>query len=145
MFKTPKCTASDPFLLGPSLRVGSAKLHAQVGGRKYGPLLKAGPTQAHKPRAEQKVITHFHGCCWETFYIFAYCGLVENPHLTAKLQFFAPLPTSKVFDHAAGLQQPEVEPWELHGTKDPGLPAAASGPGEAADQPGLPRPAPRVN
>ena len=25
-----------------------------------------------------------HGCCWETFYIFAYCGLVGNPHLTAK-------------------------------------------------------------
>ena len=22
------------------------------------------------------------GCCWETFYIFAYCGLVENPYLT---------------------------------------------------------------
>ena len=25
--------------------------------------------------------TRFH-CCWETFYIFAYSGLVENPHLT---------------------------------------------------------------
>ena len=25
-----------------------------------------------------------HGCCWETFYIFAYCGSVGNPHLTAK-------------------------------------------------------------
>ena len=24
-----------------------------------------------------------HGCCWETFYIFAYCGLVGNPHLAA--------------------------------------------------------------
>ena len=21
----------------------------------------------------------YHGCCWETFYIFAYCGLVGNP------------------------------------------------------------------
>ena len=29
-----------------------------------------------------------HGCCWETFYIFAYCGLVGNPHLTAKNYFF---------------------------------------------------------
>ena len=35
-----------------------------------------------------------HGCCWETFYIFAHCGLVGNPHLTAKLIIFAPLPTS---------------------------------------------------
>ena len=24
-------------------------------------------------------------CCWETFYIFAYCGLVGNPHFTAKI------------------------------------------------------------
>ena len=31
-----------------------------------------------------------HGCCWETFYIFAYCGLVGNPHLTAR--FFSLLP-----------------------------------------------------
>ena len=28
-----------------------------------------------------------HGCRWETFCIFAYCGLVGNPHLTAKVQF----------------------------------------------------------
>ena len=27
----------------------------------------------------------FHGRCWETFYIFAYCGLVRNPHLIAFL------------------------------------------------------------
>ena len=26
-----------------------------------------------------------HGCCWEAFYILAYCGLVGNPHLTAKI------------------------------------------------------------
>ena len=26
-----------------------------------------------------------HGCRWETFYICAYCGLVGNPHLTAKM------------------------------------------------------------
>ena len=31
-----------------------------------------------------------HGCCWETFYIFAYCGLVGNPHLTAKIFFLLP-------------------------------------------------------
>ena len=24
-----------------------------------------------------------HGCCWEAFYILAYCCLVGNPHLTA--------------------------------------------------------------
>ena len=36
----------------------------------------------------------FHGCCWETFYIFAYCGVVGNPHLTAKILIFAPLSTS---------------------------------------------------
>ena len=36
-----------------------------------------------------------HGCCWETFYIFACCGLVvEIPHITAKIQIVAPLPTS---------------------------------------------------
>ena len=39
-------------------------------------------------------VTPLHGCCWETFFIFAYCGLVGNPHLTAKIQIFAPLPTS---------------------------------------------------
>ena len=27
-------------------------------------------------------------------YIFAYCGLVANPHLAAKIQVVAPLPTS---------------------------------------------------
>ena len=43
----------------------------------------------------------FHGCCWETFYIFAYCGLVRNPHLTAKFSIFAPLQTpTKVFPNA---------------------------------------------
>ena len=31
-----------------------------------------------------------HGCCWETCYIFAFCG-----YLTAKILIFAPLPTSK--------------------------------------------------
>ena len=36
----------------------------------------------------------FHGWCWETFYMFACCGLVGNPHLTAKIYIFAPLPTS---------------------------------------------------
>ena len=36
----------------------------------------------------------YHGCCWETFYMFAYCGLVGNPHLASKIQICAPLPTS---------------------------------------------------
>ena len=31
---------------------------------------------------------------WLTVYIFAYCGLVGNPHLTAKMSFVAPLPKS---------------------------------------------------
>ena len=35
-----------------------------------------------------------HGCCWETFYICAFGGLVGNLHVTAKTYFFAPLPTS---------------------------------------------------
>ena len=26
------------------------------------------------------------GCCWETFYIVAYSGLVGTPHLTAKIE-----------------------------------------------------------
>ena len=29
--------------------------------------------------------TYSHGCRWETFYIFAYCSLVGNPHLAAKI------------------------------------------------------------
>ena len=29
-------------------------------------------------------MSSLHGCCWETFYISAYCGLVGTPHLTAK-------------------------------------------------------------
>ena len=36
------------------------------------------------PRARENHSYH-HGCCWETFYIFAYCGLVGNPNLTAKI------------------------------------------------------------
>ena len=36
----------------------------------------------------------YHGCCWGTFCISACCGLVGNPHLTAKVEVFAPLPTS---------------------------------------------------
>ena len=39
----------------------------------------------------------FRGCRWETFYIFAYWGLVGTPHLPAKIQVFAPLPTSMKF------------------------------------------------
>ena len=31
-----------------------------------------------------------HGCCWETFYMFAYCGLVGSPHLTAEAYFCFP-------------------------------------------------------
>ena len=40
-----------------------------------------------------------HGCCWETFYIFAYCRLVVEIriHLTAKTYIFAPLPSSTKF------------------------------------------------
>ena len=40
------------------------------------------------------VIPTQHGCRWETFYIFAYCGLVGNPHFTANILMFAPFPTS---------------------------------------------------
>ena len=40
---------------------------------------------------------HFHGCYWEAFDIFAYCGLVGNPHLAARIYFFAPLPASTKF------------------------------------------------
>ena len=45
----------------------------------------------------------FHGC-WETFCMFAYCGLVvESTHATAKNRFVAPLPTStKVSKHPQG-------------------------------------------
>ena len=35
-----------------------------------------------------------HGGCWEAFHIFAYCGLVGNPHLAARIYFFAALPMS---------------------------------------------------
>ena len=33
-----------------------------------------------------------HGCCWPTFYMLAYCGLVGNPNLAVFV--FSPLPTS---------------------------------------------------
>ena len=35
------------------------------------------------------ITTHWvtHGCCLETFYMFAYCGLVGNSHLAAKTYF----------------------------------------------------------
>ena len=29
-----------------------------------------------------------HGCCWETCYMFAWRGLVEIPHITAKIDLF---------------------------------------------------------
>ena len=45
------------------------------------------------PRMSDPLNSAMHGCCWDTFYIFAYCGLVLNPHLTSKIQLFAPLPT----------------------------------------------------
>ena len=32
-------------------------------------------------RVEWKRNQAVHGCCWDTFCIFAYCGLVGNPHL----------------------------------------------------------------
>ena len=31
----------------------------------------------------RRVLRREHGCCWEGFQNFAYCGLVGNPHLTA--------------------------------------------------------------
>ena len=46
-----------------------------------------------------------HGCCWETFYIFACSGLVGNPHLAAKISICAPLPTST---------KPKVKPFCAH-------------------------------
>ena len=53
----------------------------------------------------------FHGCCWETFYIFAYCGLVVEIqiHLAAQIRkLFAPLPTSTQFVCA---QQKDTHTW----------------------------------
>ena len=44
-------------------------------------LLKASLVQ-FGPR---KVITSYLGGCWDTFFVFASWGLVENPHLTAKI------------------------------------------------------------
>ena len=35
------------------------------------------PAQTHS--LEKGKWTMFHGCCWETFYIFACCGLAGNP------------------------------------------------------------------
>ena len=45
-----------------------------------------------------------HGCCWETFYTFACCGLVGNPHSTAKIQVFAP--STKQCQVSLGRQRP---------------------------------------
>ena len=36
------------------------------------------------------IVAPNHGCCRETFYIFACCVLMGNPHLTAKIVFCSP-------------------------------------------------------
>ena len=43
--------------------------------------------KVRKARGVQNQVAHllYHGCCWDTFYILAYCGLVGNPHLTANI------------------------------------------------------------
>ena len=56
-----------------------------------------------RPKLKAETCFPFHGCCWETFYIFAYCGLVGDPHLTTKIDIVAPLPTSTKF-HTANLE-----------------------------------------
>ena len=39
-----------------------------------------------QPSESKMEVSSQHGCCWETFHVFAYCGLVvEIPHLTAKM------------------------------------------------------------
>ena len=53
-----------------------------------------GSRAREKVRLRVFVFPQIHGGRWETFFVFAYCGLVGNPHLTAKILDLAPLPTS---------------------------------------------------
>ena len=43
------------------------------------------------------LMTPFHGCCWETLYMFAYCGVVvEIPTELLKLFFCSPFNVNQV-------------------------------------------------
>ena len=53
-----------------------------------------------------------HGCCWETFYISAYCGLVGNSHLTAILFFLLPFQRQP---SSTGVKFELLEPWLIIG------------------------------
>ena len=46
------------------------------------------------PVQPRKYVFPFAWLLLGNFFIFAYCGLVGNPHLAAKIYLFAPLPTS---------------------------------------------------
>ena len=51
------------------------------------PLLvqRLGPAEKLLPFNQENKLTS-HGCCWDIFHMFAYCGLVGNPNLTAQRQ-----------------------------------------------------------
>ena len=67
-------------------------------------LFAGGVPLKQKKSTSKKRVASYHGC-WETVHIFAYCGLVGNPHLSAKNIFVAPLPTStKVSCLVAGVR-----------------------------------------
>ena len=59
---------------------------------------------------------YFLDCCWETFYMFAYCGLVGNPHLTAKSsQLLLPFQRQPSLVH--GVSADGADGWPLVGSR----------------------------
>ena len=50
------------------------------------PLLCSNQPPKRRGQRQEHVPHPNHGCCWETRYIFAHCGLVGNPHLTLEFK-----------------------------------------------------------
>ena len=68
------------------------KVTTEPAGKKdLGQCRKFGSLVCHKQNLRRLMLSPFHGCCWEAFYIFAYCGLVGNPRVTAIYLFITPL------------------------------------------------------
>ena len=95
----PNKPGDKSFFVEGGAQRGAARERAGLPGRRSGSKRRV-ESRASDPEVHAEApILGFqrgakHGCRWETFYVFAYCGLVGNPHLTSKSYIFAPLPTS---------------------------------------------------
>ena len=91
---SPRLPPAPPARLGPSPRkcAGNVKIF----GARTRFVRADGSKRRDGPRAQKRAMgALLHGCCWETCYIFAYCGLVvEIALIAANNCMFAPLPTS---------------------------------------------------